>query len=307
MLRHSLAVALGCALSAALVFGGCAQAVPSAAPPAAAGTPAPPRQPASGAASSQPVYEYETQELYARRGENQIYGILYVPQGAGEQMPAVIYSHGYGGDHSYGEQYAQALAMRGYVVYCFDFCGGSPGSLSDGSTLEMSLFTEQADLEAVMAMVTDLPFVDAGNLFLLGTSQGGAVSAITAAAHPDQVRGMALLYPAFSLVEDANRRYQSAGEIPDSQYFLWMTVGRAYFEPLLGYDIYDAIAAYDRDVLILHGDADGIVPLSSSERAVQAYPSAELVTLPGAGHGFSGGDASAAIDAITEYCNAHIQ
>lgn len=50
------------------------------------------------------------------------------------------------------------------MVYCFGFCGGSPSSQRDGSPLEMSLFTQQADLEAVIAMVQALPFVDGDNL-----------------------------------------------------------------------------------------------------------------------------------------------
>ena len=48
--------------------------------------------------------------------------------------------------------YAKALAKKGYAVYCFDFCGGSPGSRSSGSTLEMSIFTEQKDLAAARAV-----------------------------------------------------------------------------------------------------------------------------------------------------------
>ncbi len=115
-----------------------------------------------------------------------------------------IFSHGFGGTHSVGAQYAEALAENGYVVYCFDFCGGSPSSRSDGSTLEMSIFTEQADLEAVISMMQELEYVDSNNLFLMGTSQGGAVSAITGAAHPDKIRGMVLLYPAFVLADQAN-------------------------------------------------------------------------------------------------------
>lgn len=74
------------------------------------------------------AYEYETQELYAKRDENRIYGMVYVPQNAGEKMPAVIFSHGFGGNYQVGTQYAEALAAKGYVVYCFDFCGGSPGA-----------------------------------------------------------------------------------------------------------------------------------------------------------------------------------
>lgn len=204
-----------------------------------------------------------------------------------------------------GTQYAEALAEQGYVVYCFDFCGGSSGCRSDGSTLEMSVFTEQADLEAVIAMMQGLEYVDSENLFLMGTSQGGAVSAITGAAHKEEIRGMVLLYPAFLLAERANELFQSVEEIPDTYFFLWMEVGRVYFEPLIGYDIYEEIAAYDRDVLMIHGDADSIVPLTYSERALEVYPSSELKVISGGGHGFYGEDARQVIDYMLEYLEAH--
>ena len=251
------------------------------------------------------VYEYKTQEWYVQRDGNRIYGILYLPQNAQDKLPAVIFSHGFGGNYQVGAQYAQALAERGYVVYCFDFCGGSPGSRSDGSTLEMSIFTEQADLEAVIDGIRELEYVDDENLFLMGSSQGGAVSAITAAAHPDEIRGMVLLYPAFVLVDRANELFQSAEEIPDTYYFMWMNVGRAYFEPLLDYDIYEAIAPYEADVLLIHGDADGIVPLSYSERALEVYRSARLEVIPDAGHGFYGQDARQAQEYILDYLESH--
>lgn len=250
-------------------------------------------------------YEYEVQDLYAQRGENEIYGVAYIPQNAGEKMPAVIFSHGFGGTHQVGDGYALALAQKGYMVYCFDFCGGGPGSRSGGSPPEMSAFTEKADLEAVMEMVSSLDYVDSENLFLMGTSQGGAVSAITGADHRDEVRGMILLYPAFVLADRANELFQSVEEIPDTYYFLWMNVGRAYFEPLIGYDIYADAERYDRDVLLLHGDRDDIVPLSYSERALEVYPSAELKVISGAGHGFYGADEQEAVDYILNYLEEH--
>lgn len=251
------------------------------------------------------TYEYEMQELYAQRDENQIYGLLYIPKDAGEKMPAVIFSHGFGGNHQVGAQYAEALARKGYVVYCFDFCGGSPGSRSNGSTLDMSIFTEQADLEAVIHMMQEQPFVDEENIFLMGTSQGGAVSAITAAANKEEIKGAILLYPAFVLVDRIKEQFETVEDIPDTYYLMWMTVGRAYAENLLDYDIYEAISTYDKDVLLIHGDADSIVPLSYSEKAVEVYDSARLEVLPGAGHGFSGEDARQAIDWILEYLNTH--
>lgn len=249
-------------------------------------------------------YEYETRELWAERDENQIYGLLYIPQEAGEKMPTVIFSHGFGGNYQVGAQYAQALAERGYVVYCFDFCGGSPGSRSDGSTLEMSIFTEQADLEAVIRTMKEQPFVDQENIFLMGTSQGGAVSAITAAANKEEIQGMILLYPAFVLVDHVKEQFERVEDIPDTYDLMWMTVGRAYAENLLDYDIYEAISDYDKDVLLIHGDADSIVPLSYSERAIEVYDSARLEVLPGAGHGFHGSDAAQAITWMLEYLEA---
>ena len=77
-------------------------------------------------------------------------------------------------------QYVIELAKLGYAAYCFDFCGGSVmGSKSDGKTTDMSVLTEVADLEAVIAHIRSLPYT--GNKPLMGCSQGGFVSAITAA------------------------------------------------------------------------------------------------------------------------------
>lgn len=328
MRRRTLALASCLLVAFSLTLGGCTQAQTSVQPAAGEEVqqvqeqqPAPQQQPtqqqeAAQQPETEPVqqqpasleatYSYRTQELYAQRGENRIYGVVYIPQGAGNKMPAVIFFHGFGGTHAVGSTYAEVLAEKGYVVYCFDFCGGSPGSRSDGSTLEMSLFTEQADLEAVISMVQQLDYVDSDNLFLMGSSQGGAVSAITGAAHPEEIRGMVLLYPAFVMVDAANSLFESAEQIPETYYFMWMNVGRAYFEPLLDYDIYGAIAAYDRDVLLIHGDADSIVPLEYSQRALQAYPSAELEVIPGAGHGFYGEDAQQAIACMLDYLQAHL-
>lgn len=170
----------------------------------------------------------------------------------------------------------------------------------------MSIFTEQADLEAVIRMVQELTFVDEENLFLMGTSQGGAVSAITAAASKEEIKGTILLYSAFTLVNYAKEQFESVEDIPDTYYQMWMTVGRAYAENLLDYDIYEAISVYDRDVLLIHGDADSIVPLSYSERAVDVYKSARLEILTGAGHGFYGSDAQQAITWTLEYLSAHV-
>lgn len=253
------------------------------------------------------IFAYEIREIFTQKNENQIYGVAYIPLDAGKQMPAVIYAHGYGATHQNGIQYAKRLAEHGFVVYCFDFCGGSNSSRSDGSPLEMSIFTEQADLEAVIGMVRELDFVDSNHIFLFGASQGGLVSGITAAENQEDIQGLILLYPGFEIAEDVQALFSSVEDIPETySMFGWMTVGRTYFEELLDYDVYSVIGAYEKDVLLIHGDADGIVPLSSSERALEVYPSAELKVLPGAGHGLHGQDVETATEYMLKYLQAHI-
>ena len=86
---------------------------------------------------------YVMQELYVSRDSQQIYGELYMPRYIDKKVPIIIYCHGLGGYHEDGVQYAKELVKLGYGAYCFDFCGGSPLSRSDESTLEMSIFTER--------------------------------------------------------------------------------------------------------------------------------------------------------------------
>ena len=187
----------------------------------------------AGASVTEGTYSYETVEFSVPStdgAKKDIYGVFYIPKGAGDKLPTVIFSHGYGGTHRVGVPYAEALAGQGYAVYCFDFRGGSPESRSGGSTLEMSVFTELEDLEQVIGAVEEQDFVDDENLFLMGTSQGGAVSAMAGARHEDRIKGMVLLYPAFVLADRAVELFGTAENIPETYTFMHMKVGREYFD-----------------------------------------------------------------------------
>lgn len=216
-----------------------------------------------------------------------IRGILLVPDGDGP-FPAVVVSHGFGGTCRDNLDHAAAFASRGYLVCCIDFRGGSPWSSSGGDMRDMSVLTEAEDLEAVLDDIRGRPDVDPGRVFLFGESQGGFVSAYVAAEHPDEVRGLVLLYPAFVIRHDAEGMTMPDGSIPDRPSLFGMPIGRRYVEDALSFDIYDMLGSYRGPVLIMHGDRDRIVPIAYSERAVRIFPSAELVVMEGQGHGFSG-------------------
>lgn len=222
----------------------------------------------------------------------------------GDRLPAAIVCHGFMATQGTVRQYAMALAEEGYAAYIFDFCGGSAAfGKSEGKTTEMSVLTEVADLEAVIAHVRSLPYVDASRLVLAGASQGGFVSALTAAKHPDAVEKLILIYPALCIPDDARRgqmmfaRFDPAN-IPDTFLCGPMKLGRCYPEAVLRMDPFKEIAPYRGRVLLIHGTADDLVKPEYSQRAKEAYAAScpegmpqqarvQLHLIEGAGHGFN--------------------
>ena len=247
-----------------------------------------------------PFYSYEQQEIEVLNGSQRIYGIAYIPNTGSETVPLVICAHGLGGSYQSNLAYAEQLAAHGQAAYCFDFRGGG-GSRSDGSTTEMSVMTEVSDLEAVLDAARSWDFVDPQRIVLLGTSQGGIVSAITAARHMDEVAGAILMYPAFVVHDDIHKRFSSLDEVPEVFQFNWITAGRPYIADMWDYDVYAEIGNYTNKVLLMHGSADGIVPVSYSDHAAEVYPDVEYYIIDGAGHGFGGSDFEEAVTHIFNY------
>ena len=114
------------------------------------------------------------------------------------------------------------------------------------------------------------------------------MQAAVAAEMPDAVSGLILWYPAFNIREDAEKR---AGlPAPERYDFFGLQMGETYIRDACRIPIYRKIAAYKKNVLIIHGDMDDLVPLSVSGKAVRIYDQAELKVIPGGGHGFEGDD-----------------
>ena len=233
-------------------------------------------------------YDVEVKRLCVPSGENLLYGELLLPRGQSGPLPTVICSHGIGGSYRYFRAYTgMSLAMSGFAVYCFDFHGGSDRSRSGGRMTDMTVFTEREDLNAVIDCIRELDTTDAEKLFLLGESQGGFVSGITAAQRPQDIRGLIEHYPALCIPADARARFRSAEDIPEQYVQVGCVLSRDYAAQILDYDVYAELPAYKGPVLIVHGEKDEIVDISYSERAAQVYDRAKLVRLPGEVHGLT--------------------
>ena len=258
----------------------------------------------------EPIAVLDSVEFRCKRGDLEIYGLMYSKVVPGKKVPAVILSHSSSLTHAAMKDYARAIADKGMVAYCFDFCGGSTESKSDGSTDDMTVFTEVDDLKAVIDAVSRLETVDADSIYLLGSSQGGLVSALVAEECAQSVRGMILFYPAFNIPEmvskygDIMNQWGNMGNWGDlgnwgdwsdlmnqwgdlSSLMGSMSMSETFINAIKGYDVWSHIGTFPRHVTIIHGSADIIVPVENSEKAVKLYPDAELHLIEGANHGFN--------------------
>lgn len=212
-----------------------------------------------------------------------------------KKNPAIILSHGFGCTMDNNDAYADAFAQEGYATYHFDFCGGGNASRSQGKTTDMTVQSEVADLTAVVRFVQAQSCVDASRIVLMGESQGGFVSGLTAAALGEDVWKLIMVFPALCIPDHARLgclggAHYSIEDVPETLSCPnGMVIGRRQHELVVDMDPFREIAKYQGPVLILHGTADKIVHYSYSVKAQASYRpgQAHLQILRGIGHGFN--------------------
>ena len=226
--------------------------------------------------------------VYFYRGETKFYGEIYIPEGEGP-FPVVIIAGGFATSH-YGYQgMAQMFAESGIVGVVFDPSDtGYMGAMID-DYLNWSPLKEAADIESIVSAMSKLSYVDDSNIFLWGHSMGGFASGYVGFKNPGLIKGMVLVEPAFYLNEEAKEQFPDTDDIPEivegDIYF-----GRIYFEDLCSFDIYDLMAAYDRNVAVYAGTESPSVGADMPElltRAEELLPSCKI-TYVNTDHFFNG-------------------
>ena len=257
-----------------------------------------------------------------------IRGTQYRPAG-GNNLPIAIVSHGFMANGQSVAHYAKRLAKWGFAAFCFDFSGGCIKGKSDGKTTDMSVLTEKEDLKAVIAYAQSLDYtqgnpsrfssgqmdsecssghVQKARLVLVGCSQGGFVSALTAAELQDQVSGLILFYPALCIPDDAREGHMifarfDPQNIPEVVPCGPMKLGKIYPQAVMEMDPFAEIAAYKGPVLLVHGTADKIVDATYARRAHEAYGERRctLQMIEGGTHGFKKGADNAAMFGMKQF------
>jgi len=242
--------------------------------------------------------------LWIENGDRQIYGVLNRPVQAEGRMPIAIVSHGFNGTHHFAQDYFGPLAELGWMTYTFDFPCGSVNSRSDSNTMNMSILDERSDLRAIVNYFRRQPYVDPNRIMLIGESQGGLVSALTAAQMNKEVSHLVLIYPALCIPDNWNSRYPRLTDIPDTTRLWNVPMGRRFFEELHGMDAFRTMKKFQHPVLIIQGDADQVVSMEDSRRAAKTYKNARLHVIPGAGHGFRPKERQEATEQVRQFINA---
>lgn len=241
------------------------------------------------------IRQYGDEDAYRGKvhflsGENKsIFTELLIPRGFDETraQPLLILSHGFNAMTSVYDVYLSEIVPAGFACLRFDFCGGRLNTRSSGSMdSNMSIMTEVEDLRLITEYAKTLAFVDTSKIVLVGESQGGIVTALRAAASPDDYLAHIDLYPAYSIPDNVRKQFASLSDVPEHPVMLGTTVSKQYVSDIYTLDAYAEIVKFTKPVFLYHGDEDGIVPIAVSYKAQPLYTNATLTVLPGAGHGF---------------------
>jgi dipeptidyl aminopeptidase/acylaminoacyl peptidase len=218
----------------------------------------------------------------------ELFGELHVPS-RGKVHPVLCICHGIPAvppdptDRGY-TLLAQRFCHAGFITLIFNFRGAGR---SEGN---LDILGWSRDLRAALDFLHNLKEVDKTRFCLLGFSGGAAVSVYTAANDPRVSSVATCACPAdfrsLSQKEaplDTIQRFRQIGTIRDKDF------PPSIEEWQKGFDTVSPIKWIDKispcPLLLVHGDADELIPLEHAHRLYQkAKEPKELKIIPGARH-----------------------
>ena len=228
------------------------------------------------------------EEFYIDCDGIRLHSKLDKPEGK-EKCPLCILIHGFTGHMEEPHIIAAQKAMNdaGVAVLRVEMYGHGK---SDGEFKNHTIYKWVTNALAVVKYAKSLDFVT--DLYLSGHSQGGFLTVLIGGMCPEDFKAIIPLSPALCIPDDA-RRGSLLGSNFDPKHIpekiasdCWELSGD-YVRVAQTIHVEDEIARYDGPVLIIHGDADEVVPYSYAVKAQKLYRNARLVTIEGDNHCFT--------------------
>jgi pimeloyl-ACP methyl ester carboxylesterase len=218
----------------------------------------------------------------ARGGDAQIAG-WYVQHAAGRHVLVLVHGKDSSRTREHSGRTAELMARlyrRGFAVLAIDLRGhgqSSDGRLSFG-------FNEHRDILGAVDWLRDQGYPP-GSIGVLGVSLGGASSILAAAKEP--AIGAVVEDCAYADIAPIVRsNFVRATKLPT----FVLLPARLFTRLFEGYDLLDVRPVMEigkvapRPLLIIHGDADQLIPLDHAYALHAAYPQSEMWILPGVRH-----------------------
>lgn len=211
----------------------------------------------------------------------------------------VVIGHGVTGnkDRPWAVALAEALEEAGVNALRFSFSGNGD---SEGKFEDSTITKEVKDLRAVINAADDEGF---HRICYVGHSMGGAVGVISATK--DERIG--LLVSLAGMVHTKRFADAEFGDQAPGKGFMWdekdCPLSRAYVDDMekIG-DVLSKTEKIEVPWLIVHGDADDVVPVEEGrEIHAAAYEPKDYVEIPGADHVFSGASQQKMLDAVVPW------
>ncbi len=229
-----------------------------------------------------------------------------------ETDPLLIFAHGFAGDKDEKGLFSEAsdyFLDQGFSVLRFDFrgCGDNRDSFRNVRFLDL-----QTDLENVCRFIEkDLP-LRPESIGFVGFSLGASIAIL---ANPKSVKAYAFWSPAMFTDKDMYPRYDTPeirDELSRKGFFVksGVEVGPGFLCDLKENSVRKKIQGISRPVLLIHGEADARISVSSTKEASRLFRKrANICIIPGANHSFSNNPVtrSYAFSATANFFQKHLR
>lgn len=221
----------------------------------------------------------------------------------GQRMDAlVILGHGVTGnkDRPLLVAVAKGLEARGWACLRISFSGNGE---SGGRFEDSCISKEVTDLQAILDGVPQEQ-----NVVYVGHSMGGAVGVLTAAKDM-RIRALVSLAGMTHTADFVKREF---GDVIPGQGYMWEEpehpLSQTYVDDLTAIgSTLDAAARVVQPWLLIHGDADDVVPVKDGEDAFAAATcEKQWLPITGAGHVFDEESYPVIVQAIDSWLREHL-